>query len=155
MRDAPHDENGGRGVKVRWPIALALSLLLPLPAVSQVKTASELKAEAEAMLEAFPHKNSPEASVYRGAIVFLNYCITCHGTNADGLGRAAKIYNPKPTNLRTSMKSDAYKENIVRRGGQSVGRSEFMPPWSDELTDEQIQDAVNYLRSIAPLNAPK
>lgn len=119
------------------------------------KTPAQLKAEAQAKLDAFPHKNTPEASVYRGTIVFLNYCITCHGQNADGQGRSAKLYNPKPANLRTSMMPDAYKDGIIRRGGKLMGRSEFMPPWGEELTDEQVRDVVAYLRSIAPANAPK
>ena len=122
---------------------------------AQNKTAEELRKEIQAQLDKFPYKDSPEASVFRGSLVFLNYCTTCHGENADGTGRAAKMYNPKPANLRTSMYPDAYKEMVIRKGGQQVGRSEFMPPWNEELTNEQIKDTVNYLRSIAPANAPK
>jgi mono/diheme cytochrome c family protein len=98
----------------------------------------------------FPRKDSLEASVLRGEIVFRNYCALCHGVQADGRGRAARIYNPKPANLRESNRPDAYKEAIVRRGGKAMGRSEFMPPWGGELTDEQIADVVKFLRSIAP-----
>jgi mono/diheme cytochrome c family protein len=98
----------------------------------------------------FPRKDSPEASVLRGEIVFRNYCVLCHGVQADGRGRAAVIYNPKPANLRESTRPDAYKEAIVRRGGKAMGRSEYMPPWGGELTDEQITDVVRFLRSIAP-----
>jgi mono/diheme cytochrome c family protein len=119
------------------------------------KTPAQLKLEAQAKIDSFPHKNSPEAGQYRGTLVFLNYCATCHGANADGLGRAARLYTPKPANLRTSVMPDAYKEGIIRRGGQAMGRSEFMPPWGQELTDEQIRDVVTYLRSIAPTNAAK
>jgi len=122
---------------------------------AQNKTAEELRKEIQAQLDKFPYKDSPEASVFRGSLVFLNYCTTCHGVNADGTGRAAKMYNPKPANLRTSMYPDAYKDMVIRKGGQQVGRSEFMPPWNEELTNEQIKDTVNYLRSIAPANAPK
>ena len=125
------------------------------PAQNSAKTAAQLKAEAQAMLDSFPHKNTVEASIHRGTIVFANYCVTCHGVNADGNGRAAKMYNPKPSNLRASMMPDLYKEGMVRRGGKAMGRSEFMPPWGEELTDEQIADAINYLRAIAPPNAPK
>lgn len=103
----------------------------------------------------YPPKDTPEASMLRGDIVFNNYCALCHGVNADGKGRAARIYTPKPANLRTSMKNDAYKEMIIRKGGKAMARSTFMPPWGDELTDEQITDVVFYLRSIAPKNAPK
>lgn len=103
----------------------------------------------------FPPKNTPEASLLRGEIVLQNYCALCHGMNADGQGRAARIYNPKPANLRKSMKNDTYKELIIRKGGKAVGRSAFMPPWGEELTDEQITDVVHYLRSIAPPNFSK
>lgn len=119
------------------------------------KTPAQLKDEAQAKLDAFPHKHTAEAAVYRGTIVFMNYCTTCHGTNADGQGRSAKLYNPKPSSLRTSMMPDLYKEGIIRRGGKAMGRSEFMPPWGEELTDEQIRDVVTYLRSIAPTQAPR
>lgn len=96
----------------------------------------------------FPAKNTPEAAVYRGEIVFQHYCILCHGIKADGAGRAAKLYNPKPANLVMSDKNDAYKELIIRQGGKALGRSEFMPPWGNELTDEQISDVIAFLRSI-------
>lgn len=96
----------------------------------------------------YPHKNTPEAAIYRGSIVFNNYCILCHGVKADGKGRAAKLYDPKPANLVMSDKNDDYKELIIRRGGAALARSQFMPPWGEELTDEQISDLVAYLRSI-------
>jgi mono/diheme cytochrome c family protein len=51
-------------------------------------------------------------------------------------------------NLRESDKNDAYMRLIVQRGGQAMARSEFMPPWGEELTDEQIADVVSYLQAI-------
>lgn len=99
-------------------------------------------------LDDYPQRDTPEASVYRGDLVFHSYCQLCHGTNADGKGRAAKMYNPKPANLRKSIYPASYKEMIVRKGGKEMGRSEFMPPWGDELTNEQITDVVHYIDSI-------
>lgn len=96
----------------------------------------------------YPNKDSAEAEIYRGAIVFSHYCVLCHGAAADGRGRAARLYAPPPANLVLSDKNDQYKELIIRRGGAVLGRSRFMPPWNDELTDEQIGDVVAYLRSI-------
>ena len=74
--------------------------------------------------------------------------MTCHGFNADGNGRAARLYNPRPANLRASDKNEQYMLLIIRSGGQAMGRSQFMPPWGAELTDEQMKDLVSYLRSI-------
>ncbi len=123
-----------------WRAALPLCLLL---AGGQCLGADPLAAEAD-----YPAKGTPEAAVYRGAIVFNHYCALCHGPKAEGNGRAAKLYTPRPANLVTSDKNDQYKELIIRQGGKMVGRSEFMPPWGNELTNEQISDVVVYLHSI-------
>jgi len=93
-------------------------------------------------------RESTEAAIFRGGLVYANYCVTCHGFNADGNGRAARLYNPRPANLRMSDKNDAYIGLIIRKGGEALGRSQFMPIWGDELTDEQIKDVVTYVRSI-------
>lgn len=103
--------------------------------------------QAETLTD-YPHRDTPEASIYRGDLVFHNYCQLCHGPNADGMGRAAKMYNPKPANLRKSPYPTSYKEAIVRNGGKAMGRSEFMPPWGEELTDEQIGDVVHYIDTL-------
>lgn len=140
---------------MRPALALIGLLLLSYGTQAQDRTAAELQAEAQAQLDAFPYKSTREASIYRGTIVFMNRCVNCHGVNADGISRAANIYNPKPSNLRVSMKSDAYKQMIIRRGGKVMARSEFMPPWGEALTEEELADVVNYLRTIAPPDAPK
>lgn len=92
-------------------------------------------------------QNSP-ASASSGAAVFQRYCVTCHGARADGTGAAAKLFDPRPADLTRSMRSDAYKESIIRGGGGSMGRSTGMPPWGQELSEEQIHQVVLYLRTV-------
>jgi len=121
-----------------WSLAVALVVAAPLAASAGTAENAE-----------YPLKETVEAVVYRGHIVFQDYCQKCHGAKADGDGRAARLYDPHPANLVRSDKNDRYKEAIIRRGGAGMARSQFMPPWQDELTDEQIQDVVGYLRSIA------
>lgn len=93
-------------------------------------------------------RDSLDAAVFRGGLVYANYCVTCHGITADGNGRAARLYDPRPANLRVTDKNDEYIALIVRRGGEALGRSPKMPPWGEELTDEQIGDLVNFVRSV-------
>ena len=91
----------------------------------------------------------PSDATGRGSDVFQHYCAICHGTSADGNGRAAKLYDPRPANLKASRATDAYKELIIRRGGLHVGRSGFMPAWEQELTGMETRDVVAYLRTLA------
>ncbi len=109
------------------------------------------------MAQAADSKNVEKLTDVRGSIVFRTYCVLCHGELADGTGRAAKNLKPPPANLTLSTASDEYKENMIRKGGAAVGRSAFMPPWGQELTDEQIRDVVAYLRAVNVRNreAPK
>lgn len=93
-------------------------------------------------------RDSTDAAAFRGGLVYANYCVTCHGMNADGNGRAARLYDPRPANLRATDKNDAYLALIVRMGGENLGRSSKMPPWGEELTDEQIRDVVSFVRSV-------
>ena len=108
----------------------------------------QAQAQAHGANGALLPRDSKDAAVFRGGLVYANYCVTCHGINADGNGRAARLHNPRPANLRASDKNDAYIGLIVRKGGESLGRSGGMPPWGEELTDEQIGDVVAFVRSV-------
>ena len=89
-----------------------------------------------------------EKAAKRGSAVYERYCVLCHGAKADGQGVAAKTYRPPPANLVTSVYPDTYKELIIRKGGGAIGRSPYMPPWGNELNDQQIGDLLAYLRRI-------
>jgi cytochrome c oxidase cbb3-type subunit 3 len=88
----------------------------------------------------------------RGEVVFKTNCILCHGERADGNGRAAALFNPRPANLRQSTKTADYKRKIIQRGGEAMGRSSVMPAWREKLTDTEIADLLAYLQTI--LDAP-
>ena len=83
-------------------------------------------------------RETSDAAVIRGSIAFKTYCVLCHGTAGKGDGRAARMYTPAPANLTISPFNDKYKEMIIRGGGVSMGRSSFMPPWGDELTEDDV-----------------
>jgi cytochrome c oxidase cbb3-type subunit III len=77
--------------------------------------------------------------VFRGAIVFKTYCGRCHGERGDGMGRA---------DMAIASRSPQYYEKIIRGGGHTVGRSSYMPPWQDELSEEQLGDVVAYVTIV-------
>ena len=132
-----------------------LAVLLAAAAVAPAAQAQLSDAYAQvvaATAKPLLARDGADAQAFRGSLVFPNYGVPCHGPNADGNGRAAKLYNPRPANLRASDKNLAYMRLIVRGGGKAMGRSEYMPPWGEELTDEQISDVTVYLQSINDRN---
>lgn len=132
---------------MRLTLAAALALPAATAAAAPASGPGPVQMLAAAAQPLLP-RDGPDAAVFRGRLVFFNYCATCHGPNADGGGRAARLYDPRPANLRTSDKTAPYMKRIVRGGGRSMGRSEFMPPWGEELTEEQMNDVVTYLLSL-------
>lgn len=90
-----------------------------------------------------------EKSAVRGSIVFRTYCVLCHGEAADGKGRLATGKVPPPANLTITKLTDAQKEEIIKKGGDGVNRSPFMPPWKDELSEEQIKDVISYINFLS------
>lgn len=143
-----------------WPKKIAIGVLLALgsvavfagdaPVPSLDRTAAVKVCEGtltdECVIRHF--KDTVEASVLRGRIVYQTYCTLCHGAEGQGDGRAAKLHSPRPFNLTHSVAPRDYIAQVVRKGGEAMGRGKGMPPWGDQLTDEQINDTLNYLSSI-------
>lgn len=117
----------------------------PLNRQEAIKTCSSAVTD-ECVVRFF--KDTREASVIRGKLVFQNYCVLCHGAEGKGDGRAAKLHNPRPFNLTMSVAPRDYIVQVVRKGGEAMNRGKGMPPWGDQLTDEQINDVLNFLTSI-------
>lgn len=86
--------------------------------------------------------------VRRGEVVYKTNCVLCHGINADGKGRAAVLYDPPPADLTRSDKNDDYKRMIITYGGRAMGRSEVMPVWGEQISKQEIEDVVAYLRTV-------
>ena len=84
------------------------------------------------------------ASVAKGAQLYQQNCISCHGANAEGNGMAGMMLNPKPANLRAMSGGHpdgdfAYK---IREGRGA------MPAWKNALNDKQVWHLVNYIQTL-------
>ena len=86
--------------------------------------------------------------VERGRVVFLTNCILCHGVKGNGKGRASVLYNPPPANLTKSDKNEAYMRSIITMGGKAMGRSEVMPIWGEQISAEEIEDVIQFVRKV-------
>jgi len=132
--------------------ALTLATLAPATVLAgEAGTAAILKVSKKSDAEdciVREFKNTVEAAQIRGRSVYRAYCVLCHGESGLGDGRAAKVHTPRPANLVASQVPPEYIEMIVRKGGAGVGRYAGMPPWSDQLTDEQISDVKQFLMAL-------
>lgn len=84
-----------------------------------------------------------------GGEIFAERCVLCHGPYGEGDGRMAKLLKtPPPADLTASRLPENHMEEIIRKGGEGVGRSKHMPPWGDQLSDQEIRSVILHLLSI-------
>ena len=90
------------------------------------------------------------ADAKRGAQVYKEYCVQCHGPQGKGDGPGAKGLDPKPAvhaDLPLSDYPDDYLYNLIFYGGKSVGKSSNMPDWGLTLPEQSLADVIAYIRS--------
>jgi high-affinity iron transporter len=88
----------------------------------------------------------------RGKAIFATRCALCHGPAGDGKGKV-KQDNPPPTDFTNAAlmgkRSDWEIYLVARDGGQAIGLSSKMFGWGKLLPDQDLRDAVAYVRSLA------
>lgn len=84
-------------------------------------------------------------SIKRGKIIYLDNCATCHGDNIGGM---------KAEDAGLEMDSPDLKRRLLTHTDGDFfwkiqnGRGD-MPAFKEDLTEEQIWDVINYIRSEA------
>ncbi len=109
--------------------------------------------------------NSPQQVIpleYRqaqGKRIFYQQCVWCHAdsTPAGPSNRSNVSPDPPLMNDGTILnrESDESLRTIVAFGGSHVGKSAMMPPYGMNLSSDEIDDVIAYIRAIAvpPYNA--
>jgi len=91
----------------------------------------------------------PQPILKKGQHIFHQRCELCHGSKGEGNGRMIKVVKaPPPADLTSSRLPDDYLTKIIAGGGRSVQRSSQMPPWGDELSEQEILAVIEYIKSI-------
>ena len=95
---------------------------------------------------------SPSQAAERAGELFVELCSVCHGAAGKGDGPTAAGLNPRPADFTNCQVMEAHPEEtlftIIKRGGQSVGRSAMMPAWGEALNDGQIRALVAVVRGF-------
>lgn len=92
--------------------------------------------------------NNPlgEDAAAAGAQVFRANCEMCHGPQGHGDGPAGQSLDPKPRNL-ASIQSAAGDDFLFWRISEGKPGTS-MVAWRGILTDEQIWQAVSFIRTL-------
>src|SRR5438093_750143 len=98
----------------------------------------------------------PPAGASRAERLYYGYCAECHGTDGRGSWRAA-LFLLRPgdlTDRRVAVESDRYLFDLIKHGGATIGRP-GMPAFGAQLSDEDIQLLVGYMRTLASRRAAR
>ena len=86
-----------------------------------------------------------------GKVLFAGKCAPCHGTQGKGDGPYSLSESIRPRDLSRgellSMRTDEFLFDVIKNGGASVGLSEAMPPSGRSMSDEEMKNVVQYVRS--------
>ncbi len=82
----------------------------------------------------------------QGTEVFRTNCEMCHGPQGHGDGPAGQALDPQPRNLAElqSRASDDFLFWRIREGKPGTS----MVAWKGILTDEQIWEAISFIRTL-------
>lgn len=102
---------------------------------------------------------SPLAHAVDGDQVFKFYCAQCHGLTGKGDGpNVVEGFPVSPRNFTKAEEmvklSDADMRNVILDGGPSMSKSPMMPPWSQTLSDGEVDALIAKIRELCACSAP-
>ena len=85
------------------------------------------------------------ASAKKGAKIFAQFCVACHGDLGKGDGAGSKALDPKPANLTSAPVQDQVDGEIFWK--ISNGRN-GMIRWDGIINESDRWNLVNYVRTL-------
>ena len=91
-----------------------------------------------------------EASLQRGAELFVTHCATCHGDGGMGDGPTGAGLDPSPAPIAhtSQMMGDNYLFYRVSEGGAMEPFNSAMPAWKETLDEQARWDVLNYVQAL-------
>lgn len=92
-----------------------------------------------------PRPATPDRLAKAGPSIYEQQCKVCHGADGRGDGPRAAELNPAPSDFRQHVPfhDDAQLFAFIANGFPGSA----MPAWRDQLSEEDIWNIVNFLRS--------
>ena len=112
---------------------------------------SDLKIPPEDVAKANPVKPT-EGAIAEGKKLYSTQCAMCHGTDGDGKGDLVEPLKLKLKDWKDAASLKGYTDGalfyILTKGHKE------MPGQEGRLKDNQKWDLINFIRSLAPKEAP-
>ena len=130
--------------------------MVDLTAMATYLKAQSEKKQAAPLLQSGVPDALTEAMMKSGAKVYKDHCEKCHQAKGQGVPR---IYPPLANNESIAMRNPVNAIRIVLNGGfppstEGNPRPYGMPPFYQDLNDEQIAAVVTFIRQSWGNNAP-
>jgi len=92
------------------------------------------------------------ADAAKGAQVFNQFCVTCHGPTGLGDGPVGKTLNPPPRNFQEAKfkfgDTPLDHFNVITNGAASKGGSPLMAPWGAVIPEADRWALVKHVVSL-------
>ena len=126
-------------LKIKWLIAVA--------AASCIGTGIFY---ADLLRSAFLRNPIPRSaeSIARGRQLFSKDCAICHGAEGRGDGAAAAALPQRPDDLSRIAAPPVFPDGVVAY--RIINGVKLMPAFKSTLSENEIWDLLNFIRSLAP-----
>ncbi len=141
-RQSRPDTPRGAGVRTRLRICLVTCAV-----ISAIAALTRAQGNPEAARIKNPVAATTE-SLGDGKRVYQRYCASCHGSNAEG-GPGNDLIPAAPDLTGREWKHGSTDGEIFSAIKNGVPPELNMVPFADQITDTEIWNVVNYIRSIA------
>ena len=101
------------------------------------------------------HVPGKHVSLKAGQDLYNGTCWVCHGANGDGKGPAGVNLDPPPRDFTApAFRIEGREEEVYRAiylgPAQAFHGSPSMPDWGSRLSEQQIRDVMEYLKTFKP-----
>jgi mono/diheme cytochrome c family protein len=127
-----------------------------LKAIAVYMKSQKHEGEPEGPAQIRPTDEQIETMMKGGREVYKKHCADCHGAKGEGVPR---IYPPLVNNEAITMRYPINAVRMVLVGGfppstEGNPRPYGMPPFAQDLSDEQVAAVVTYIRQSWGNHAP-
>lgn len=93
-----------------------------------------------------------DANLQSGQEVHRKLCLRCHGEQGRGDGPGSKFLKIKPADWTDQQRMGDFSETqlfqVIKDGGEAVGKSKLMPGFASKLKDDEIADVIVFIKSL-------